>query len=172
MMRVRTVGWPMAAIVAAVAAIGCSAPPPTEPCLADEPVTVSLGRDRLDLVSHEAESDLELVRFAFLQAEAGGPGTITAVAERIEPGPFLDARFGEPIAVQGSRLTRITVNGLVGGADSDRLRSDPANPYAIREIAQIKGDLPTWIVGTIDGVCLRLRANEDAGLVVLAVTPD
>ena len=166
-------------LVAAVAALAISASTaaacasePIEPCLGTEPVTVSLERDRLDVVSHEAESDLELVRFAFLPADEGGPAAITVVAEPVEPGPFLDARFGEPVTVQGSRFTKITIDGLVGGADSDGIRSDPADTHPIREIAQVKGDVPTWIVGTVDGVCLRLRADPDAGLVVLAVTPD
>ena len=160
------------ALGAIVAAATACASEPIEPCLASEPVTVSLERDRLDVVSHEAETDLELARFAYLPTEEGGPASVTVVAEPVEPGAFLDDRFGEPVTVQGSRLTRITIDGLVGGADTDRIRADPANPYAIREIVQVKGEVPTWIVGTVDGVCLRLRANAEAGLVVLAVTPD
>ena len=163
----------LAVALAVTAVAACAtANGPVEPCLADEPVTVHLDRPRLDVLSHETEDDLELVRFAFLPADVGGPAGITVVAEPVEPGPFLDSRFGEPLSVQGSRLTRITIDGMVGGADVDRIRADAGNPHAIREIVQVKGDVPTWIVGTIDGVCLRLRANDDAGLVVLAVTPD
>ena len=167
----RLVAGAMALAIVASSAAACASEP-LEPCLGSEPVTVGLERDRLDVVSHEAETDLELVRFAFLPADEGGPGAITVVAEPVGSDPFLDARFGEPVTVQGARLTKITIDGLVGGADSDSIRSDPTDTHPIREIIQVKGDVPTWIVGTVEGVCLRLRANADAGLVVLAVTPD
>ena len=166
--------------VAALAALGaaagaCATPPPPEPCLGADPQTVRLSRPVLEIVSHEVESDLELARFVFepLAADAGGGGSVEVTASFVEPAPAVDARTGEAVVVQGQRVISVQIHGLAGGADTDRLRADPTAPHAIREIVQVESELGArWLIGVIDGVCARLRANEDAGVVVVAVTAD
>jgi hypothetical protein len=149
--------------------VGCSEPAPSEPCLGDEPVAVTLPFARLVRVSHEAQSDLELVRFEFDRSVAG---TVTATAAEAAPGPYIEASSDAAVAPAGGRLTSVRIDGLIGGAATDRLRSDANDPYGIREVVQVADEAgPRWIVGTIESVCLRFRANVDAGLIVLSVTP-
>jgi hypothetical protein len=163
------------AALAAIAALvgGCGTPAPSAPCLGDAPMSVTLQRPRFEIVTWEAESDLELLRFVFQPADEAPGAGVTVTAEPIEPGIFLDARFGEPVVLDAPRLTSIAIDGLVGGADSDSMTAGAADPFVIRGIVQVKDDdVARWIVGTVEDVCLRLNANESSGLVVLAVTKD
>lgn len=157
-----------ATMAATVLAAGCVAP--TGPCLGAAPETVTLPFGRLESVSHEAEGGVELARFAFDQTVAG---VVTVTASPAD-GPFFDAAFGEAIPdVQGDRQTSVTMDGLVGGAATDRLRADAINPHRIREIVQVKDpDLSRWVVGTVGGSCVRLRPNIDAAIVSLIVTDE
>ena len=148
--------------------LGCSEPAPSEACLGDEPLTVTLPFARLENVFHDAQSDIELVRFVFDRSVAG---SITATVEPAAPGHFVEALSDVPVSPLGERLTSIRVDGLIGGAATDRIQAGGGQPLAIRDVVQVKDPAGfRWIVGTIAGTCARLRANPDAGLIVLAVT--
>jgi hypothetical protein len=137
--------------------------------LGEGPLTVSLPFARLVNVSHEAQSDLELVRFEF---DRSVPGDVTATADTVGPGRFLDANLGEAVVLQGGQFTSIRLDGLIGGASTDQIRSDPADPHGVRQVVQVldEGQF-RWIIGTIAGTCRRLNANVADGLIVLAVVP-
>jgi hypothetical protein len=150
------------------ALLGCAEPAPSEACLGDEPVTVTLPFARLENIFHEAQPDLELVRFVFDRSVAG---SVSATAEPAAPGHYVEAQTDVPVAPLGERLTSIRLDGLIGGAATDRVRADGGQPFAIRDIMQVKDPAGfRWIVGTTAGTCARLRANPDAGVIVLAVT--
>lgn len=149
--------------------LGCSETAPSEPCLSDEPVSVTLPFARLEDVFHEVQPGLELVRFVFDRSVAG---SITATAEPAAPGHYVEALTDTPVSPSGERLTSIRIDGLIGGAATDRVRAGADQAFAVREIMQVKEPVGfRWIVGTIAGACTRLRANPDAGVIVLAVTP-
>lgn len=151
------------------ALIGCGDPTSSEPCLGDQPVTVEIPFGRLEAVFHEAQSDLELARFVFDRSVAG---SVTATAEAVAPGRFVEAPSGAPIDPQGDELTSIRIDGLIGGAATDRIQAGGDQPLAIREIVQVEEPAGfRWIVGTVEGRCRRLHSNADAGVIVLAVTP-
>lgn len=83
----------------------------------------------------------------------------------------IEALSDTPVAPQGDQLISIRIEGLVGGAATDRVRPGFDEPFAIRDIMQVKeSDGFRWIIGTTAGVCRRLRANEEAGVIVLVVT--
>jgi hypothetical protein len=149
--------------------LGCAHAAPAEPCLGQEPVTVHLPFARLETVFHDVEPDLELARFVFDRSVAG---SITATAEPAAPGHYVEASSDVPISPQGAKLTSIRIHGLVGGAATDRIRPGIDQPFAIRDIMQVKDPVDfRWIIGTVEGSCIRLHANKEAGLIVLAVTP-
>jgi hypothetical protein len=155
--------------ILAVMPLACGDPEPSSACIAAEEVTVRIPFARLVVVSHEAQSDLELVRFEFDRSVAGD---VKATAQAIERGDHIEASTGEVVTPQGEEFTSIRLDGLVGGAATDRIRSGRADPYGIREIVQVRdGDGFQWVVGTAADACRRLNANVDAGLLVLAVTP-
>lgn len=150
------------------ALLTCSEPAPSEACLGDEPVTVTLPFARLENVFHDAQPDLELVRFVF---DRSVTGPVTVTAEPAAPGHYVEALSDVPVSPLGERLTSIRIDGLIGGAATDRIRAGGDQPSAIRDVMQVKDPAGfRWIVGTIGGTCARLRANPDAGLIVLAVT--
>jgi hypothetical protein len=148
--------------------IGCGEPAPSEPCLGEAPLAVTLPLQRLEGVSHEADGDREWARFAFDRA---AHGEVTVTVEAPMP-PYLEFSTGAPIAVKGDRLWSVRIDGLVGGAATDRMRADALDRYRIQEIVQVVDpETFRWVVGTVTGACVRLRADEEAGSVVLAVTP-
>ena len=99
-------------------ALSCAEPAPKAPCLTDAPQVVSLPFQRLVNVFHEAESGTEIARFDFDPA-AVGDATIT-----VEPAtpPYIEFNTNHPIGVQGHQLWAVRIEGLVGGAATDRLR--------------------------------------------------
>lgn len=159
----------VALAVLALLPVACAEETPSGPCIGAEPVTVSLPFARLVSVSQEAQTDVELVVFRFDPSVAGD---VTATAEKIDPGGFIEANVGEGVAPMGEEFISIRLDGLIGGAATDRIRVDPRDRYAIREVVQVRDEGRfRWIVGTLAGVCRRLTANGEAGLVVVAVTP-
>ena len=158
----------MALCVATVVAGACAAQAPSGPCLADLPEIVTIPFSRLEQVSHEADGTTELVRFQFDPASAGVSSATVAPADA---GPFIEANIQEQVAVQGARLTAVRIEGLVGGAATDRLRVGPEEPYRIREVVQVSDpNAFRWIVGTTAGACLRLRSDDRAATISLIVT--
>lgn len=154
----------------AAATMGCGAPAATTPCLDEAPRVVTVPFQRLENVSHEVEGGTELARFAF---DPASPGEVTVTVEPAE-GPFFEFNTSQPIGLQGHQLWSVRIEGLVGGAATDRVRSDNLETFGIREIAQVKDATEEafhWIVGTAAGSCVRLGADADAATFVLHVSP-
>jgi hypothetical protein len=119
-------------------------------------------------VWHESDGEIELAQFRF---DTSVPGSTQVTALPATP-PYVEFAFGEPLAdIQGEDETKIVMDGLVGGASTDRIRADPINPYRIREIVQVveEGGFG-WVIGTDGDACLRLRSNVDQGTVTIVVT--
>jgi hypothetical protein len=147
--------------------MSCAAPAPTAPCLAEAPRVVTVPFQRLVNVFHEAESGTEIARFDFDRATAGD---VTVTVEPAIP-PFIEFNTGQPIGVQGHQVWSVRMEGLVGGAATDRVRSDVGENHRIREIVQVQDPTASrWIVGTATGSCVRLGINVDAGTLVIHVS--
>lgn len=153
----------------ALAATGCGPSTVEEPCLGDDVEVVSVPFQRLVNVSHELGDDFELARFVF------DPGAIGQTKVSVQPAtpPFIEFNVNEPVEIQGEQLWSVRMEGLVGGAATDRLRSGVTDPYRIREIVQVvDNEAFGWVIGTAAGSCVRLRADQETGVVVLYVATD
>jgi hypothetical protein len=151
----------------AVNAWAC-ATPPTGPCLGAAPESLVVPFQHLLGVWHESDGQTELAQFRF---DPTIPGSTRVTASPATP-PYIEFAFGEARAdVQGQRETSVVMEGLVGGASTDRIQADPINPYRIREIVQVieEGGFG-WVIGTDGDSCLRLRSNVDEGTVTIVVT--
>ena len=153
----------------AVAGTGCGPSSAPAPCLGDDAEVVSVPFQRLVTVSHELGDGFELARFAF---DPAARGQATVSVQRATP-PFIEFNVNEPIGVQGQQLWSVRIEGLVGGAATDRMRADVSETNQIREIVQVvdRGAF-RWVVGTAAGSCVHLGADEETGIVVLHVATD
>ena len=152
----------LAALVA-----GCVGSDSRAPCLTNNPTVITFPFQRLAIVSHEAEGGTELARFAF------DPAALGEVKVTVEPalGPFIEFNTSQPIDVQGDRLWSIRIEGLVGGASTDRVRASPSETHRIREIVQVVDENAfRWVVGTAAGACVRLGNEPNDAVVVLHVS--
>jgi len=159
----------MAMLVAALLALAaCGAQPLDGPCLAsDAETTVQVPFGRLEGVSHEIEGDVEVAMFRFDRSVAGSTTIVVAPANR----PYREFRFDEPVVIAGDRQLEIGLTGLIGGADADRLRSDPSDGQLIREIVQVVAkDGAAWVLGVDGRTCVRVRTSAEAATMTLLVT--
>jgi hypothetical protein len=156
--------------VASVVGLGACVSSPSGPCLGTANETVSVPFERLVKVSHEVAGDTSAVRFEF-DREVPGSTTVTAGPAQ---GPYGLFPTGEVLDdVLGDHDTRVVMDGLVGGASTDRIRSDGPEPYRVREVVQvIEDDAFGWIIGTAGRSCLRLRSDPGTGSVVILVSPE
>ncbi len=158
----------LASILCAGVLGGCGVEPLKGPCLeagAVEMLEVPFGR--LEGVSHEGEGGIEVAMFRFDRAVPG------ATTIRLSPaaGQYRELRSDEPISVDGARPIEVRMTGLVGGADTDRLRAAPREEYAIREIVQVSAqDGAAWIIAVDGSVCIRVRTSSDAATMTILVT--
>lgn len=161
---------PVALLVILAVAGGCGAPGPTQACLTDAPRVVTLPFQHFQNISHEAAGGSELARLAFDRAV---PGEVTVTVERTLPQPYREFNTGEIIGVQGEQFWSIRVDGLVGGAASDRSRVDAGESHLIRDIVQVVDPQAfRWVVGTAAGACVRFGGTADSATVVLHVTTE
>jgi len=153
----------------AIAGTGCGPSSAPAPCLGVDAEVVSVPFRRLLNVSHELGDGFELARFVF---DPAAPGQATVSVQPATP-PFIEFNINEPIGVQGQQLWSVRIEGLVGGAATDRVRSDVAETNRIREIVQVvdRGTF-RWVVGTAAGSCVRLGVDQETGVVVLNVATD
>lgn len=151
----------------AAGAWACSSPP-TGPCLGAQPESVTVPFQHLLGVWHESDGEIELAQYRY---DTSVPGSTRVTVAPATP-PYVEFAFGEPLAaIQGEHQTEVMMEGLVGGASTDRLRADPINPYRIREIVQVAEDSGFgWVIGTDGDSCLRLRSNIGEGTVTIVVT--
>jgi hypothetical protein len=154
--------------VAMMAGVWACAGSPTGPCLGAQAESVVVPFQHLLGVWHESDGQTELAQFRFDMTVPGSTRVTVALATP----PYIEFAFGEARAdVQGQRETSVVMDGLVGGASTDRLQADPINPYRIREIVQVvEEDGFGWVIGTDGDSCLRLRSNVDEGTVTIVVT--
>ena len=157
------------AILLALAALvsGCSGSGSRAPCLTNDPMAITFPFQRLENMSHEAEGDTELARFAF------DPAALGEVTVTVEPalGPFVEFNTGQATDVQGDRLWSVRIEGLVGGASTDQVRATPSETHRIRNIVQVVDQNAfRWVVGTAAGACVRLGNEPNDAVVVVHVS--
>jgi hypothetical protein len=161
---------PTALLLAASLALAtCDAAEPLDgPCLAaDAATTVEVPFGRVEGVGHEIEGDVEVAMFRFDRSVAG-PTTIEVAPAS---GPYREFRFDEPVAIAGGRQLEVAMTGLIGGADTDRLRADPTDGRAIREIVQVAAeDGAAWVLGVDGQTCIRVRTSAEAATMTILVT--
>lgn len=147
---------------------GCSVEPLQGPCLpadAEELIQVPFGR--LAGVSHEIEGGIEVAQFRFDRTVPGA----TMISVSPAAGQYRELRFDEAVNVAGARQIEVRMTGLVGGADTDRLRADPVDTSAIREIVQVSNEEgAAWIVGVDGPTCIRVRTSADAATMSILAT--
>ncbi len=164
-------GWRVlltALLLTLAAAGGCSAPGPTPGCLTDAPQVVSLPFQHFEHVSHDIAGDSEVARFVF---DPAVPGEVTVIVQRTLPQPYREFNTGEIIGVQGEQFWSIRIDGLVGGAATDRLRVDPGETALIREVVQVvDAEAFRWVVGTAARACIRFGGTAETASVVLHAT--
>jgi hypothetical protein len=157
-----------ALIVAVVAGCAALTPAPSGPCLGELPEISNIEFNRLERVEIDVQGDVEVIRFV-LDASQRGFGSVTAEPAR---GPFEEFMTGESVIPMGDRLTSVKFEGLVGGAHADRLREDPSSLLPVREVVRVSDrNVVRFIVGAVDGACLRLRVDPKLATVALLVSP-
>jgi hypothetical protein len=164
-------GWRVlltALLLTLAAAGGCSAPGPTAGCLTDAPQAVTLPFQHFEKVSHEIAGDSEVARFVFDPAVAG---QVRVTVQRTLPQPYREFNTGEIIEVKREQFWSVRVDGLVGGAATDRIQVDPGETALIREVVQVvDAEDFRWVVGTAARACVRLGGMPETATVVLHAT--